>query len=192
MRRTERLARGRWSLILILLTVILQASICNSPPPQQRPGTAFDGSIHWARDIALPLIQNFAADAQPYSVLGAQVWSDGRLPANAGTWSIVAWSPSLQKEFQVTIKYDGSTTTDTRDQTSPPSSDGLPIPAGWVNSTVVFQAVTNVIGPISGVATLVVFNIATYTSPVWALNFSSSGTPNQYVRWDGTYLGTSP
>jgi len=166
---------------------------CNTPPPQQRPGAPFDGSVHWARDIAQPLIQNFAADAQIYNVAGVQVYGDGRLPANVGSWGIVAWSPSRQEEFQVNVRHTGATSTSVRAQTSPPSSDGQPVPAGWVNSTVVFAATAPHRDPSATVATLTVFNIATYDNPVWGINFSSAGAePNHFVSWDGNYLGTTP
>ena len=173
---------------LLLLTFLLA---CKTTPTQ-RPGNSFDGSVHWALNIAQPLITNFAADAQLCSVQGIQIYPDGRLPGNAGTWGLSSWSPSLQKEFQVVVKWDGTTTTNTRDAATCPSANGQPIPAGWVNSTNIFQAIHNNYSGNLGVADLVVFNIATYSSPVWGTHFQNSSEPNHYVSWDGTYLGTQP
>jgi hypothetical protein len=51
--------------ILIFAFFLLIGSNCNQPAPQPRPGNPFDGSAYWARDIAQPLITNFAAGAQP-------------------------------------------------------------------------------------------------------------------------------
>ncbi len=169
---------------------VLLGSNCNQPAPVTRPGSPYDGSAFWARDIAQPLITNFANDAQLHNIMGAQVIVDGRLPANLGNWSIVAWSPSRQEEFQVIVRNDGTTSTSTRQQTSAPGANNQPIPAGWVNSTVIFNATTGHRDPGATMATLAVFNIATYTRPAWGLNFNAG--VNQYVNWDGTYIGTSP
>jgi hypothetical protein len=187
----------KWSsqvVIILMLTFMLVLALvaCNSPTPEQRPGDPFDGSVHWARDIAQPLIDGFAPDAQLYNIMGVQIYSDGRLPVNTGNWSLQAWSPSRQEKIQIVVRYDGSTSTTTSEQTSPPSSNGQPVPAGWVNSTVIFDATAPYRDPHVTVATLVVFNISTYDDPVWGINFSSGSEPNHFVNWDGTYLGTSP
>lgn len=178
-------------LLLVALLTLGQVTCCSLPQPGARPGPVYNGSAHWARDIAQPLINGFASDAKLYTVLGALVYSDGRLPANVGTWSFVAWSPSRQEEFQVTVSYDGSTSTGTRAQTSAPSSNGQPIPAGWANSTVIFDATTPSRDPSATVANLAVFNIATQKYPyIWGINFDKGTPSNHYVNWDDTYLGT--
>jgi len=174
--------------LFILCAVIISCG----DPPTQRPGNAFEGSAHWAMQIAQPLINNFAGDAQLYSVQGVQIFSDGRLPANAGSWGMQSWSPSLQKEFQVVVKFDGTTTTHTRDETDPPSANGQPVPSGWVNSTDIFQAVADNTQGNPGVADLAVFNIATYSVPIWGLHFPNASESNHYVNFDGTYIGTEP
>jgi hypothetical protein len=146
----------------------------------------------WARDIAQPLITAFSADAALYSILGAQVFEDGRLPANTGNWSFVTWSPSLLKEFQVTVSYDGSTSTTTRDQATPPSPNGQPVPVGWVNSPDIFQATVPHRPATVTHAPLVVFNFTDFPQvpgeAVWGINYNKP--PNQLVKWDGTYIGT--
>jgi hypothetical protein len=48
--------------------IALMLSGSNYQTPTQRPGNSFDGSAHWARDLAQPLINNFAADVQIYHV----------------------------------------------------------------------------------------------------------------------------
>ena len=169
---------------------VFMGSNCNQPAPVTRPGSPYDGSAFWTRDLAQPLIANFAADAQLYNVMGAQVMVDGRLPANLGNWSIVAWSATRQEEFQVIVRNDGTTTTSTRQQATAPGANNQPIPAGWVNSTVIFSATAGHRDPGASMATLAVFNIATYTRAAWGLNFNAG--ENQYVNWDGTYIGTTP
>jgi len=175
---------------LILSFILLLGSNCNQPAPVTRPGSAYDGSAYWARDLAQPLITGFAGDAQIYNIMGAQVMADGRLPANLGNWSIVAWSPSRQEEFQVIVRNDATTSTSTRAQASAPGANNQPVPNGWANSTVVYNATIGHRDPGATLSTLVVFNIATYTRPLWAINFNAG--QNQYVNWDGTYIGVSP
>ncbi len=175
---------------LIFVFILLLGSNCNQPAPITRPGSPYDGSAFWARDIAQPLITNFAGDAQLYNVMGAQVMVDGRLPTNLGNWSMVAWSPSRQEEFQVIVKNDGTTSTSTRQQATAPGANNQPVPAGWVNSTVIFNATNGHRDAGASMATLAVFNIATYSRAIWGMNFNAG--QNQYVNWDGTYIGTSP
>jgi len=182
---------GLW-LSLGCMVTVLAGGTCTPPPPQQRPGNAFEGSAFWARDIAQPLITNFAADAQIYHIMGVQIFRDGRLPANQGSWGLVAWSPSQQKEFQVNVRHDGSTSTSTRAQTSVPGANGQPLPAGWVNSTDIFNATAPHRDPAATLATLAAFNIATYSQPMWGINFNAGAQPTHYVKFDGTYIGTSP
>ena len=176
-------------LFIVLLGGMMLSASC--PQPVSRPESVFEGSAKWALNIAQPLITAFAADAKLYSVLGAMIYKDGRLPANTGDWSFVAWSVSQQKEFQVTVKYDGTTSTATRTKASPPSPNGQPIPNGWLNSTDIFAVTAPHLSGGVTHAQLVVFNFVSYpqasNQAVWGINFNEG--PNQLVKWDGTYLG---
>ena len=178
-----------WMLAVILIGMMLSSASCPRPTP--RTGSSFNGSAKWALNIAQPLINGFAPDAQVYSILGANIYKDGRLPPDTGDWSFVAWSPSRNQEFQVTVLYNGSTNSSTRSRTSAPGVTGLPIPAGWVNSTVIFNATAPHRNSGAQYANLVVFNFTNFpTAPgqaVWGINFNVG--PNLLVRWDGTYLG---
>lgn len=176
--------------LLTMLALMLNGSNCQTPT--QRPGNSFDGSAHWARNLAQPLINNFAADAQIYHINGVQVYKDGRLPANAGSWGLVAWSASRQEICQVNVRFTGATSTDIRLQNTPPGANGQPIPNGWVNSTDVFNATASHRDPGATLATVAAFNLPTYSGPHWGINFNAGQEPNHYVNSDGTYLGTTP
>lgn len=176
--------------ILFVLIFLIGCQGCKEP--KVRLGADFDGSVKWALQKAQPEINNFASDAQIYSILGAMIWKDGRLPANTGTWSFVSWSPSLKKICQVTVSYQGNTSNSIRDGVNPPNTgSGTPLPAGWVNSTVIFSAI-----PMQEItknyAQLVVFNTTSYPQApniaVWGINYA--GGKNPLVRWDGYYIGT--
>ena len=172
------------------LALVAGTTICAScPPPALRPGPAFDGSAYWAWQIAEPQTTAFAPDAHLYEVLGAVVYHDGRLPGNTGTWSFVTWSASRQQVFQVTVDHAGVTTTSTRSQATAPGSGGQPVPAGWVNSPVIFQAAEPHRPGSAVTAQLAVFNLGTWaTGGQWGINYP--GGPNVIVRWDGTFVGT--
>ena len=175
--------------IYIILILISQQSCVE---PIYRTGQAFEGSVKWALQKIQPEINNFANDAQIYTIFGAMIWKDGRLPSNTGDWSFVSWSPSLKKTFQVTIDYKESITKSIEDAINPPNTgSGTPLPAGWLNSTEIFssippQAITK------NYAQLVVFNFTEYSqapnTAVWVMNFA--GSKNPMVRWDGYYIGT--
>jgi len=177
-------------LVFFALLCVLGVQGCKDP--QVRPGASFDGSVKWALQIAQPDINTFAGDAQLYSILGAMIWKDGRLPANTGTWSFITWSAGLKKKYQVTVDYQGKITRSATDQEGPPKTpSGTTLPAGWVNSTNIFasipaQQIT------SNCATLVVFNFTNFdqapNTAVWGVNFN--GSKNPLVRWDGRYIGT--
>jgi hypothetical protein len=176
--------------ILVALTLLAFCLGCEEP--EVRPGAQFDGSIYWALQIAQPKINTWASDAQIYSILGAAIWKDGRLPANTGTWSFVCWSVSLKKIYQITIDNNGDPSTSIREQLTPPSTaSGTPLPAGWVNSTVIF-AVIPAAEITKNYATLVAFNSASYSQApneaVWGINYA--GGRNPLVRWNGEYIGT--
>jgi len=162
---------------------------CTTVSPS--PRFTDDGTAHWALNIAQPLITAFAADAQLYEVLGADVGRDGRLPTNTGTWSFVTWSLSRTTTFQVTIKHDGTTSTSTRSEPSPASQLGQPVPLGWVDSLSVFAVVAPYLACAVTRAQLVAFNVASYaeapSQSAWSINFDAG--QNQLVKWDGTYIG---
>jgi hypothetical protein len=161
------------------------------PTPQPRPSTDPDGSARWAYAIAQPTITAFAADVELRQVLGATVMVDGRLFANTGTWSFVAYSPSLGQTIQVTVSYDGTTSTSQRAVTPPGPGVVRPLPSGWVDSTTAFQATAGHRDPSASSATLVVLNVTSFPQApgeaVWGINFNAGS--NQLVRWDGTYIG---
>lgn len=178
---------------LVLLLVVMAPEGCQKlPSPMPRPGPVSEGSARWAFGVAQPLISAFALDATLYAILGGMVNRDGRLPTNIGDWSFVAWSPSQQKTLQVTVKYDGTASTTTRNEASPPSPIGRPIPAGWLDSPEIFAVAAPHLtcGVIH--AQLAVLNVASYNEApnqtVWAINFNVGR--NQLVKWDGTYVGT--
>lgn len=177
----------RFHLAVVVALPALLGSSC--PTPELRPGPVSDGSAQWAWQIAQPRVTAFAADARLYEILGAVIWHDGRLPANTGTWSFVTWSPTLQRELQVTVDHSGTVSTSVRDRTSAPGSGGHPVPAAWANSPVVFQAAEPHRPSDRTTAQLVVFNLETWQTPgLWGINYGSG--PNLIVRWDGTYIGT--
>jgi hypothetical protein len=176
------------------LAAVFCIAICNctTVSPQPRTGGAFgDGSAKWALKIAEPLITAFAADVNLYEVFGADVGLDGRLPSNTGDWSFVAWSPTKQTSFQVTVKFDGSTSTTTRNEPSPPSFNGQAVPAGWVDSVDAFAIVAPYLACAATRAQVAVLNVASYAEApnqsAWAINFDAG--QNQLVKWDGTYIG---
>ena len=183
--------------ILVLTSIFIMIFLvlgCNGVTP--RP-SAYEGSAHWAFEKAQPEINNFDLNAELYWVMGAAVWKDGCLPANTGSWSFTCWSSSRQEICDVVVNCSGNTSTSTRTSINPPSTgSGQPIPAGWVNSTVVFDAIPPS-EQIDDYANLVAFNLHDYGEntiaagqAVWAINFTSSN--NQLVMWNGTYLGTAP
>lgn len=177
---------------LIFLALICVLGVQGCKDPQVRPGASFDGSVQWALQKAQPDINNFANDAQLYSILGSMIWKDGRLPANTGTWSFITWSAGLKKQYQVTVDYQGTITRSTTDQVNPPQTpSGTTLPAGWVNSTNIFSSIPAQ-QLTSNCATLVVFNFTDFSqaphTAVWGMNFN--GSQNPLVRWDGYYIGT--
>lgn len=174
-----------------LLVAPLVLGCPGTPTPSPRPGPAFDGSARWALALAQADLDELAPDAELYTVLGALVYEDGRLPPDTGTWSFVGWSPSQQEELQVTVRYDGTISKTMRSTTSPPSHNGLPVPVGWANSTVVFAAVAPHLPSDATHAQLVVFNMASYPpapdEAVWGISYDRGG--NHLVSADGSYLG---
>ncbi|MGH9497680.1 MAG: hypothetical protein ACRD3L_00910 [Terriglobales bacterium] len=175
----------------LLLALLPLTTFTGCENPQPRPGLPFEGSARWAWNVAQPMVAAFSTDAQLYDILGASVFPDGRLPANVGDWSFVTWSASQHQRFQVTVNFDGSATSSTTNAAKAPGVAGTPVPANWVNSTVIFQTTVGHRARGVTITNLAMLNGASYpTAPganVWAINFDTP--PNQLVRWDGTYLG---
>jgi hypothetical protein len=165
--------------------------VVSCPSPQTRPGPAYDGSAYWAWALAQPLVTSFAADAKLYRILGSTIMPDGRLPSNTGAWSFVVWSASHQQEFQVTVSADGHTSTSTTQSSGQTINGGLPVPVGWANSLIVFQAAAPHLAAGVTHSQLAVLNMASYPQApgqvVWGINYNVGS--NQLVRWDGTYIG---
>jgi hypothetical protein len=175
-----------------IVIAAVAAACATVPAPAPRPGPLGQGSARWAYAIAQPSIAASAPDAELYTILGAFVWRDGRLPSNTGDWSFVAWSPSLKQTLQVTVKFDGTFFTTTRNEATPPSQNGQPLPAGWLDSPDIFAVVASHLTCGVTHAQLAVLNVASYpqapNQPVWGINFNVG--QNQLVKWDGTYVGT--
>jgi hypothetical protein len=112
--------------------------------------------------FAAPLVQAFASDARLYEVLGVNVFHDGRLPSNTGSWGFVTWSPSRHELLQVNVTFTGATTTEIRSRATAPSANGQPIPSDWANSTVIFQAAEPHRPAGRSTAQTVVFNRSTW------------------------------
>jgi hypothetical protein len=178
---------------LIVVVILVTATGCGSvSPPAPHPGAPDWGTARWGYAVAQPAIAGFASDAALYEILGTQIYRDGRLPANTGDWSFVAWSPSLKQIFQVTVKFDGTSSTTTRSANAPPSQNSQALAANWADSTTVFAAVAPSLTCGVTHAELAVLNVASYAEapnqPAWGLHFDVG--QNQLVRWDGVYIGS--
>jgi len=90
------------------------------------------------------------------------------------------------------VRFNGAASTSTRPQTTPPGANGQPLPDGWVNSTVIFNATASQRDLSATVATLASFNLPGYSGPHWGINFNAGQESNHYVNGDGTYIGTTP
>src|SRR5262245_54135262 len=152
------------------------------------PGT--DGSARWAFAIAQPKIAAIAPDAELRTVIGAFISLDGRLPANTGDWSFVAWSPT-HSTIQVTVNANATTSTTQRNDAAPGPGIEKPLSAAWADSIQVFAATNGKRDPGATIANLVVLNLASYSKApnkaVWGINFNAGA--NQLVAVDGTYIG---
>jgi hypothetical protein len=173
------------SLALGLLVVSAALSGLACPPGQQRPGSEFEGSARWAVDLAQLQIDTFAADSELRAIAGARVDSDGRLFANAGSWSLTAFSASRQQKLVVDVSANGTMTS----AVSAATSAGIqaPLPAGWINSTDVLELARGLV-PAFGEAPLVTFNLTDFGGDVagkatWAVNTPGG---NVLVLFDGS------
>jgi hypothetical protein len=171
------------------LALVVVGAMTGCPMPTPRPAGS-DGSARWAFGIAQPVIAAFAGDAEVRTILGTTVSVDGRLPANTGSWSFVAWSPT-RSTIQVTVNANGTTSSSQRTDLAPGPGIQHPLPAGWADSIPVFSATNGKRDAAARVANLVVLNLASYSQApgraVWGINFDAG--PNQLVAADGTYIG---
>jgi hypothetical protein len=160
-----------------------------APAPISR-GPGSDGSARWAFAIARPEIAAFAADAELRTIYGFTVNLDGRLPANTGSWSFVAWSPT-RSTIQVIVKADGTASSSQRTDAAPGPGIQRPLPVNWADSIQVFAVTNGRRDPAARLANLVVLNVASYSQApnraVWGISFDVP--PNQLVTFDGTYIG---
>lgn len=174
---------------LFALALALVGTMAGCPTPTPRPSGS-DGSARWAFGIAQPEITAFAADAEVRTITGAVVNLDGRLPANTGSWSFVAWSPT-RSTIQVTVAANGTTSTSLRADAAPGPGIQRPLPLTWADSLQVFAATTGKRNASASIANLVVLNVASYSqapnAAVWGINFDAP--PNQLVAVNGTYIG---
>jgi hypothetical protein len=157
---------------------------CQCDKGQVRPGPVFDGSARWAVDLAQPRITAFAPDAELRSILGARVAADGRLFANVGSWSVIAFSQSRQEKIQVTVSATGALT----ESVSAATGAGIqvPLPPGWINSPEMFNLARQHV-PAFNEATLVTFNFTDFGGDLagkatWAINTPGG---NVLVSFDG-------
>jgi hypothetical protein len=182
-------ALRRLGTLAVALAILGVAAGCPPTTITPRPPGS-DGGARWAFGIAQPKISAIAGDAQLRTIIGASVNLDGRLPANTGSWSFVAWSPT-HSTIQVTVNFDGTTSTTQRTEAAPGPGIQVPMPTSWADSIQVFAATNGKRGPGSTFANLVVLNIASYSQApgkaTWGINFNAP--PNQLVALNGTYIG---
>ncbi|TMQ15543.1 MAG: hypothetical protein E6J90_07740 [Deltaproteobacteria bacterium] len=181
----------RWLGTLVAALAILGVA-AGCPVPMtitpRPPGT--DGSARWAFGIAQPRIAAIAGDAELRTIIGSSVTLDGRLPANTGSWSFVAWSPT-RSTIQVTVSFDGTTSAAQRNEAAPGPGIQVPMPASWADSIQVYAATSGHRGAGATFAQLAMLNVVSYAQTpgkaTWGINFNAP--PNQLVALDGTYIG---
>jgi len=181
----------RLGILALAFALALASAGCPLPAPAPIPrGPGTEGSARWAFAIARPEIVAFAADAEVRTISGIMVNLDGRLFANTGVWSFVAWSPT-RSTIQVTVKADGTASSSQRTDAAPGPGIQRPLPANWADSIPVFAATSGRRDPAARLANLVVLNVASYAQApnraVWGISFDAP--PNQLVTFDGTYIG---
>jgi len=186
-----------WKAFTVLSLALLIAA-CDRQAPVQRGGDFFIGSIHWAQNLAQNDIDAWANDAELHQVIGNNIYVDGRLPIDRGSWSLVMWSPSLGVSRQFTVDFQANlSNTDAGAVTSAPGAYG-PVPANYVNSTEIFA---NAGLPGGGVVPMTVFNLQTYdfvSVATWGIHNLRSGTGNaagsgnHFVDAFGNFLRNEP
>lgn len=177
-RQRGALARG-----LFVAAVVVTGAACVEG--QERPDGGNEGSAQWAAERARARLAAFAADAAPRALLAARVAADGRLFANTGTWSVVAFSASRQEKLEVVVDADGTLSETTTAATSVGVQD--PLPAAWLDSTQIFERARGVV-PAFEEATIVTFNLTDFGGDLagkatWAINTPGG---NALVSADGT------
>jgi len=186
--RTRAAVHRFETLVLGLLVVAATAGCPPTVVTPRPPGT--DGSARWAFAIAQPVIAGIAGDAQLRSIIGASVSLDGRLPANTGNWSFVAWSPT-HSTIQVTVSANGTSSTSQRNDAAPGPGIEVPLAANWADSIQVFAATNGHRDAGASSATLVVLNMASYSQApgkaVWGIAFNAGA--NQLIAVNGAYIG---
>ena len=179
----------RLGILAFTLAIAAAGAGCPPTPVTPRPPGS-DGGARWAFGIAEPKIAAIAGDAQLRTIIGSTVQLDGRLPANTGNWSFVAWSPT-HSTIQVTVSASGAVSTTQRNDAAPGPGIEIPLPASWADSTTAFAATNGKRDPGATIANLVVLNIASYTQApgkaVWGINFNAGA--NQLIAVNGSYIG---
>jgi hypothetical protein len=142
-----------------------------------------------ALSLAQPVATKIAADAQLQYVLASDVDpATGQITSN-GAWGFTWYSPSLKQDIVVTVYATGSPTS-SQQSSAGPSGVQLPIPAP-VDSAMVFAATNGHRNATATLATLTVYNVASYNlapgQAVWGIAFNDNS--GAYVSASGTYLG---
>jgi hypothetical protein len=170
----------------------LLSSTAAHPAPTQRIAPLADGSARWASARARRPILAIARDARLYEIIGTSLWRDGRLPSDAGTWRLIAWSPRAKRRIEATVEFDGHVTVQTFAAQAPPLASPQPIPYGWRDSPEIFAAAAPQLPCGVHVAPVVELTgrtiIPGQRGDAWVLNFYNA-LP-QVVGWDGTFVGT--
>lgn len=182
------------SVFLVPLVFLLLGQGCGgikiippTPPPAPLPRDAalgdFSGSARWAYELAEPhFAELLPDDAVLYWILGTSVGLDGRLAANRGHWTFEFWSESLARQKSVTVGHDGEVDKSVGSSDSDPTDIRPPIPAGWLNSTEIYEAVCPGCASVQfGWAWLNYPYPDPSGQPIWML----FNVNNQLVRWDG-------
>jgi len=176
--RMRRLVLG-----LFVVSAVLWGGAC--PRGQVRPGDSLDGSARWAVTLAGHRITSFAPDSQLRTIVGARIAADGRVFANVGSWSIVAYSASRHQKIEVIVAANGALT----ESVSASTGEGIqtPVPASWINSIEVFARARGRV-PAFQEATLVTFNLTDFGAELagkatWAVNTPGG---NVLVLFDGS------
>jgi len=145
----------------------------------------FDGSVHSAFQIAKPELDSLTNDEIIYYILGTEVWKNGCLQANKGSWSFICWSSTEHKRHEVIIDYAGNMSKYTINSSNPPAiGSGISWPTTWKNSKEIFQSIDEK-EITADIANIVVFirrdfegdDLIPIGQVVWAINFAEGKTP---------------
>jgi hypothetical protein len=139
----------------------------------------------------MPSIQAFDPMAKVYRISGNQVFSDGRLPSNTGTWSFSVWSPCRVEEWWAMVRSDRTVAFPSQEGTAvePPSQSGNPLPTAWADSTTAFKGLVGHASPNEvGQAEFNGLSYVNFSGSVWRF-IAPTGT--HYLSSSGSYLGTN-